>query len=83
VEEVESVENEENMIATLEKLRQQINALKIEKERVIESEEKLRAKIESEIEAKRSNIEKLKAEIPILKQRCEKLANVLQIPVCK
>ena len=80
---LESSENEETLIATLEKLREEINALKLEKAHVIESEEKLRIKIESEIEAKRRNIEGLKAEIPTLKQRCERLANILQIPVCK
>jgi len=83
VEDLESAENEETLISTLEKLREQINALKLEKQHVIESEEKLRVKIESEIETKKHNIEGLKAEIPVLKQRCERLANILQIPICK
>ena len=83
VPDIESPENEDTMIATLENLREQINALRVEKARIIESEEQLRVKIETEIESKKRNIEGLKAEIPVLKQRCEKLATLLQIPVCK
>jgi len=83
VPDIESQENEDTMISTLENLREQINSLRAEKARIIESEEQLRVKIETEIESKKHNIEGLKAEIPVLKQRCEKLATLLQIPVCK
>ena len=80
---IESAENVDTMIATLESLREQTSVLRAEKARMIESEEQLRVKVETEIEAQKHNIEGLKAEIPVLKQKCEKLATLLQIPVCK
>ena len=80
---IESAENVDTMIATLESLREQTSVLRAEKARMIESEEQLRVKVETEIEAQKHNVEGLKAEIPVLKQKCEKLASLLQIPVCK
>jgi len=82
VPDMESAESVDAMVATLEDLREQTNALRAEKARMVESEEQLRFKVEKEIEAQKHGIEGLKAEIPALKQRCEKFAALLQIPVC-
>ena len=74
---------EADLIATLEALGGEEKTLVAEKSQLLDMEETLRQKIIDEIEVKRHRIENLKYEIPELKQRCETLAKVLDIPVQK
>jgi predicted RNase H-like nuclease (RuvC/YqgF family) len=83
ISQVEDTGNEGEMISTLQKLREEIDTLNDERAHVIEVGENLRVKIEAEIEAKKRSIESLKTEIPVLKQKCEQLAGILEIPVRK
>ena|GEM_PF-1469790 len=75
-------ENTENdYLSTLEALAGEEKSLLAEKSQLMNMEETLRQKIINEIEAKKYRIENLKNEIPELKQRCEFLAKLLDIPV--
>jgi predicted RNase H-like nuclease (RuvC/YqgF family) len=74
---------EADLLATLEALGGEEKTLVAEKSQLLDMEETLRQKIIDEIEVKRHRIENLKYEIPELKQRCEALAKVLDIPVQK
>ena len=74
---------EADLLATLEALGGEEKTLVAEKSQLLDMEETLRQKIIDEIEVKRHRIENLKYEIPELKQRCEALAKVLDIPVKK
>jgi predicted RNase H-like nuclease (RuvC/YqgF family) len=75
--------SEENILSTLEALGGEEQELLSEKSQLQNMEETLKQKIMDEIEVKRHRIENLKYEIPELKQRCETLAKVLNIPVQK
>ena len=75
--------SEENILSTLEALGGEEQDLLAEKSQLQNMEETLKQKIMDEIEVKRHRIENLKYEIPELKQRCETLAKVLNIPVQK
>ena len=78
----EACENtENNYLFTLEALDGEEKSLLAEKSQLLNMEETLRQKIRDEIEAKKHRIEILKNEIPELKQRCEFLAKLLDIPV--
>jgi predicted RNase H-like nuclease (RuvC/YqgF family) len=74
---------EENILSTLEALEGEERLLLAEKSQLLNMEETLKQRIKDEIEIKRHRIENLKYEIPELKQRCEALAKVLNIPVQK
>jgi predicted RNase H-like nuclease (RuvC/YqgF family) len=81
---VEPCENtEKDYLSKLEALDGEERALLAEKAQLLNMEETLKQKIRDEIEAKKHKIENLKNEIPELKQRCEALAKVLDIPVQK
>ena len=75
--------SEENILSKLEALGGEEQDLLAEKSQLQNMEETLKQKIMDEIEVKRHRIENLKYEIPELKQRCETLAKVLNIPVQK
>jgi hypothetical protein len=78
----EACENtESNYLSMLEALDGEEKSLLAEKSQLLNMEETLRQKIIDEIEAKKHRIEILKNEIPELKQRCEFLAKLLDIPV--
>jgi len=74
---------EVDMLSTLEALGGEERLLIAEKSQLLNMEETLRQRIRDEIEVKRHRIENLKYEIPELKQRCEALAKVLEIPIQK
>jgi predicted RNase H-like nuclease (RuvC/YqgF family) len=74
---------EEKILSMLETLGGEEKSLIAEKLQLINMEETLKQKIRDEIEIKRHKIENLRHEIPELKQRCEVLAKVLEIPVQK
>jgi predicted RNase H-like nuclease (RuvC/YqgF family) len=74
---------EENILSKLEALGGEEQKLLAEKTQLLNMEETLKQKIQAEIEIKKHRIENLKYEIPELKQRCEALAKVLNIPVQK
>jgi seryl-tRNA synthetase len=74
---------ERDYLSTLEALDGEERSLLAEKSQLLNMEETLRQKIRDEIEAKKHRIENLKNEIPELKQRCEALAKVLDIPIQK
>jgi predicted RNase H-like nuclease (RuvC/YqgF family) len=74
---------DENILSMLETLGDEEQELLSEKSQLENMEETLKQKILDEIEVKRHRIENLKYEIPELKQRCEALAKVLNIPVQK
>jgi len=81
---VEPCENtEKDYLSKLEALDGEERALLAEKAQLLNMEETLKQKIRDEIEAKKHRIENLKNEIPELKQRCEALAKVLDIPIQK
>jgi predicted RNase H-like nuclease (RuvC/YqgF family) len=74
---------EKDYLSTIEALNGEERSLLAQKAQLLNMEETLRQKIRDEIEAKKHRIENLKNEIPELKQRCEALAKVLDIPVQK
>ena len=74
---------ERTYLSVLEALDGEEKSLLAEKSQLLNIEETLRQKIRYGIEAKKRRIENLKNEIPELKQRCEALAKVLDIPVQK
>jgi predicted RNase H-like nuclease (RuvC/YqgF family) len=74
---------EADVLSTLEALGGEERSLLAEKSQLLNMEETLKQRIRDEIEVKRHRIENLKYEIPELKQRCETLAKVLDIPVQK
>jgi hypothetical protein len=67
----------------LETLEGEERTLLIEKAELINIQEELTQKMQDEIEARKRNIEILKSEIPMLKKKCETLANTLGIEVKK
>jgi predicted RNase H-like nuclease (RuvC/YqgF family) len=75
--------SKEDVLSTLETLGEEERSLLAEKSQLLNMEETLKQRIKDEIEIKRHRIENLKYEIPELKQRCEALAKVLDIPVKK
>ena len=72
---------EEKILAMLEELGGEEQALLAERAQLASTEETLRQKVREEINIRRSKIENLKHEIPELKQRCEALAKALDMPV--
>ena len=74
---------EEKILAMLEELGGEEQALLAERAQLASTEETLRQKVREEINIRRSKIENLKHEIPELKQRCEALAKALDMPVQK
>jgi predicted RNase H-like nuclease (RuvC/YqgF family) len=70
-------------LAMLEELGVEERALLAERSQLVNMEASLKQRIREEINIRRSKIEILKQEIPELKQRCEALAKVLDIPVQK
>ena len=75
--------NEEAVLSTLQALYDKEQELQEEKDRLLDIEETLKKRIINEIEIKKSTIIDLEDEIPELKQRIEKLAQILEIPVEK
>lgn len=75
--------NEEAVLLTLQELYNKEQELLEEKDRLLDIEETLKKRIINEIEIKKSTIINLENEIPELKQRIEKLAQILEIPVEK
>ena len=75
--------NEEAVLSTLQALYDKEQELQEEKDRLLDIEETLKKRIINEIEIKKSTIIDLENEIPELKQRIEKLAQILEIPVEK
>ena len=70
-------------ISKLEALSEEEKTLLAEKSQLLNMEETLKHKIRDEIEVKKHRIENLKSQIPELKQRCEFLARLLEIPIKK
>jgi predicted RNase H-like nuclease (RuvC/YqgF family) len=65
----------------LEILKQEENSLLSQKQQLVSIGEQLRQKTLDEIEKTKMRISSLKTEIPELKQKCESMAKVLEIPV--
>jgi hypothetical protein len=65
----------------LEILKQEENSLLGQKQQLVSIGEQLRQKTLDEIEKTKMRISSLKTEIPELKQKCESMAKVLEIPV--
>jgi hypothetical protein len=78
-----SVNGEDTLLSMLDRLYEEEKTLLTEKSQLMDMEGKLRLKITEEIESKKRIIEDLRAEIPELKQKCETLAQALEIPVYK
>jgi chromosome segregation ATPase len=76
--EEESDSVEEEPTETLQKLTSSEADLIEEKKKLASLKEKLRLKIQEEIESKKKNIEKLRAEIVDLKFSCEELTKSLK-----
>lgn len=74
---------EEKMLSELKKLEEERNALIKEKRQLENTENTLRQTVREEIKVRKQQIEKLKIEISNLKQRCEALAKLLDIPIQK
>ncbi len=79
----ESENTYDYLLSTLEALGVEEKSLLEEKSQLTNMEETMRQQIHQEIDAKKRHIEKLKNEIPKLKQKCEVLAKALGIPVLK
>jgi hypothetical protein len=75
--------DETNALTELEKLEEEWQQLSEEKMQLEKTEKTLKKKVLEEIKVKRHNIEILKKQIPILKERCEKLAKMLDIQIQK
>ena len=75
--------DETNALTELEKLEEEWQQLLEEKMQLEKTEKTLKKKVLEEIKVKRHNIEILKKQIPILKERCEKLAKMLDIQIQK
>jgi hypothetical protein len=65
----------------LETLKHEENTLLSQKQQLESIGEQLRLKTLDEIEKTKTRISSLKSEIPDLKQKCESMAKVLEIPV--
>ena len=72
---------EDNLPVTLETLKVEETELLDQKSQLLNIEERLRRKTLEEIEKTRERINGLRTEIPELKQKCEKFAKALEIPV--
>ena len=80
----ESDPNEEiPALVELETLEEEWKKLLEEKTQLEKTEKMLRKKVIEEIEAKKRKIETLGKQIPVLKQRCENLAKMLDIKIQK
>ena len=74
---------EEKVLSELKKLEEERSALLKEKRQLENTENTLRQTVKEEIKVRKQQIEKLKIEISNLKQRCEALAKLLDIPIQK
>lgn len=74
---------EEKVLSELKKLEEERKALLKEKRQLENTENTLRQTVKEEIKVRKQQIEKLKIEISNLKQRCEALAKLLDIPIQK
>ena len=71
----------DDLTCLLETLKNEETALITQKQQLENIGEQLRLKTVEEIEKTRERISSLKTEIPELKQKCEVMAKVLEIPV--
>jgi uncharacterized small protein (DUF1192 family) len=72
---------DDDLTVLLETLKHEETALLSQKEQLVSIGEQLRLKTVDEIEKTKERITSLKTEIPELKQKCEVMAKVLEIPV--
>jgi seryl-tRNA synthetase len=70
-------------IAELETLEEEWQKLLEEKTQLEKTEKMLRKKVMEEIKARKRKIETLRKQIPVLKERCETLAKMLDIKIQK
>jgi len=74
---------EGELSGSVAQMEEEENKLQNEKQRLLEIMEDLEKRLMSEIKKKQSSISTLKTEISELQDKCEKLANTLEIPVVK
>lgn len=75
--------NEQTVFSMLETLIEEEKELLNQKNQLLDMEETLKKRIIDEIEAKKTKVAYLQNELPTIKQRCEQLAKVLEIPIVK
>lgn len=75
--------NEQNVFSILKNLIDEEKELLNQKNQLLDMEETLKKRIISEIGAKKNRVTYLQNELPEIKQRCEQLAKILEIPVVK
>ncbi len=75
--------NEQTVFSILKNLIDEEKTLIDQKNQLLDMEETLKKRIISEIDAKKNRVTYLQNELPEIKQRCEQLAKVLEIPVVK
>ncbi len=75
--------NEQTVFFILKNLIDEEKELLNQKNQLLDMEETLKKRIINEIEAKKNRVNYLQNELPEIKQRCEQLAKILEIPVVK
>ena len=75
--------NEQTVFSILKNLIDEEKELITQKNQLLDMEETLKKRIINEIEAKKNRVNYLQNELPDIKQRCEQLAKMLEIPVVK
>ena len=75
--------SEEKTLSVLETMKEEEEILLTEKSQLLNMEVTLKKRIREDIEIKKQEIERLKQNNTELKQRCEDLAKVLNLPIRK
>ena len=75
--------NEQTVFSILKNLIDEEKKLINQKNQLLDMEETLKKRIINEIDAKKNRVTHLQNELPEIKQRCEQLAKMLDIPVVK
>ena len=75
--------NEQTVFSMLETLIEEEKELVNQKNQLLDMEETLKKRIIDEIETKKTRVAYLQNDLPRIKQRCEQLAKVLEIPIVK
>jgi hypothetical protein len=75
--------NEQTVFSILKNLIDEEKELINQKNQLLDMEETLKKRIINEIDAKKNRVTYLQNELPDIKQRCEQLAKMLEIPVVK
>ena len=75
--------NEQTVFSMLETLIEEEKELLNQKNQLLDMEETLKKRIIDEIETKKTRVTYLQNELPTIKQRCEQLAKVLEMPIVK